>query len=406
MAMVIPVTDQNRASVVDRPCCSMLLSMAVLLLGGVGTPHPIGTSAAVPSVGVTLLRTPDGGIQPQAAVDAAGTVHLLYFNGDPAHGDLFYARLPDGAAAFTPAVRVNSEPGSVIATGSVRGGQMALGRAGFVHVAWNASRPVEREGLKELPMWYARLRPGARTFEPQRAIGSHTRHLDGGGSVAADAEGRVHVVWHAAGNVDGETHRRIFVAMSADDGGRFSREAPFGDAAGLCGCCQLETLVDRRGQLNVLYRAAGDAVHRDAMWLRVVRGRAAAPIRLQTWELPACPMTTFAMTHRGGDIVAAWETQQQIYSAVLTPESRRVSATRSMSGTALRKHPSVAVNAAGGTLYAWTEGTAWARGGTVAWELRSGTGTRVASASSAGEVPVWSLVAAVARADGSFLLIH
>jgi hypothetical protein len=64
------------------------------------------------------------------------------------------------------------------------------------------------------------------------------------------------------------------------------------------------------------------------------------------------------------------------------------------------------VNAAGGTLYAWTEGTAWARGGTVAWELRSGTGTRVASASSAGEVPVWSLVAAVARADGSFLLIH
>lgn len=384
----------------------MALSLTLLLLFDAGTAENVGIAAPLRSVGVTLVRTPEAGIQPQAAVDAAGTVHLLYFKGDPGHGDLFYARLPHGAATFAPAVRVNSKRGSVIATGSVRGGQLALGRAGFVHVAWNASRPIERDGVKETPMWYARLRPGAPAFEPQRAIGSHTRHLDGGGSVAADAAGRVHVVWHAAGNVDGETHRRIYVATSSDDGARFSREEAYGDTAGLCGCCQLETLVDRRGQLNVLYRAAGDAVHRDAMWLRVVRGKSAAPIRLQAWELPACPMTTFAMTRRGGDIVAAWETQQQIYSAVLTPESRRVSPTSSMSGTALRKHPSVAVNAAGDTLYAWTEGTAWARGGTVAWELRSRTGTRVASGSNAGEAPVWSLVAAVARADGSFLLIH
>ena len=286
------------------------------------------------------------------------------------------------------------------------GGQMALGRAGFVHVAWNASRPIERDGVRETPMWYARLRPGARAFEPQRPIGSHTRHLDGGGSVAADAEGRVHVVWHAAGSADGETNRRIYVATSSDDGARFSKEAPFGDAAGLCGCCQLETLIDRHGQLNVLYRAAGETGHRDAMWLRLVRGRTTAPVRLQAWQLQACPMTTFAMTHRGGDIVAAWETQQQIHAALLTPESLRVSETSAMSGTAVRKHPSVAVNTAGDTLYAWTEGTAWARGGTVAWELRNDAGARVASASSAGEVPVWSPVAAAARADGSFLLIH
>jgi hypothetical protein len=383
----------------------MLLPL-VLLLTGTAAPDIAGTSAIARSVGVTLARTPEGGIQPQAAVDAAGTVHLLYFKGDPGHGDLFYARLPHGAEAFTPALRVNSEPGSAIATGSVRGGQITLGRTGFVHVAWNASRPLERNGTKQTPMWYTRLRPGGRTFDPQRAIGSHTRHLDGGGSVAADGAGNVYVVWHAAGAVDGESHRRIYVASSSDDGGRFSEETPFGDAAGLCGCCQLETLVDRRGRLNVLYRAAGAALHRDAMWLRVSRGRAAAPVRLQAWELPACPMTTFAMTHRGEDIVAAWETQQQIHSAVLTPESLRLSEPSAMSGTALRKHPAVAVNSAGDTLFAWTEGTAWARGGTAAWELRDRTGVRLASAAAAGEVPVWTLVAAVARADGSFLLIH
>jgi hypothetical protein len=367
----------------------------------------VTTSAAVRNVGVTLVRTPEGGIQPQAVVDNAGTAHLLYFKGDPGHGDLFYARMPDGATTFSAALRVNSEPGSVIATGSVRGGQMALGRGGFVHVAWNGSRPIERDGVKQTPMWYARLRPGGRAFDAQRAIGTQTRHLDGGGSVAADRRGNVYVVWHAAGGIDGESNRRIYVASSADDGARFSTETPFADPAGLCGCCQLETLMDRGGQLNVLYRAAGEGVHRDAMWLRFVRGRAAAPIRLQAWELPACPMTTFAMAPRGDDgIVSAWETQQQIYSAVLTPESRRVSTPSAMSGTALRKHPAVAVNPAGDTLYAWTEGTAWARGGTVAWELRDRSGVRLAAASAAGEVPVWSLVAVVARTDGSFLLIH
>ena len=385
---------------------SLLRALTFLLLATAGTASVAGTAVPMSSVGLTLVRTPDGGIQPQATVDNEGTVHLLYFKGEPGHGDLFYTRLPNGATTFTPALRVNSEPGSVIATGSVRGGQMALGRGGFVHVAWNASRPIERNGEKQTPMWYARLGPGRRAFDPQRAIGSQTRHLDGGGSVAADTKGDVYVVWHAAGASDGEPNRRIYVASSVDDGARFSKEIPFGDAAGLCGCCQLETLVDRGGQLNVLYRAAGESVHRDAMWLRVSRGRAAAPIRLQAWELGACPMTTFAMAPRGGDIVAAWETQQQIYSAVLTPESRRVSTPSAMSGTALRKHPSVAVNATGDTLYAWTEGTAWARGGTVAWELRDRAGVRLQSASAAGEVPVWSLVASVARSDGSFLLIH
>lgn len=356
---------------------------------------------------VTLVRTPDGGIQPQAVVDRAGTVHLLFFKGDPGHGDLFYTRLPSGTTTFTPALRVNSEPGSAIATGSVRGGQIALGRGGFVHVAWNASRPIERDGVTRTPMWYARLRPGAGAFDPQRAVGAHNRHLDGGGSVAADAGGKVHVVWHAAGAVDGETSRRIYVATSSDDGAGFSRETPFADTAGLCGCCGLETLVDDRGGLNVLYRAAGQMVHRDAMWLRLAGGKPTAPpVRLQAWELPACPMTTFAMARRGTDIVAAWETQQQIYSAVLTPGSLRAQTPTAMSGTAVRKHPSVAVSGGGDTLFAWTEGTAWARGGTVAWEIRDRAGARAASASAAGEVPVWSLVAAVARPDGSFLLIH
>ena len=355
---------------------------------------------------VEVVATPDGGIQPQAVIDKAGTIHLLYFKGEPGAGDLFYVRRKARDAAFSAPLRVNSEPGTAIATGSVRGGQIALGRNGWIHVAWNGSKPIERGGVKQTPMWYARLPPAGSTFEPQRAIGTQTKYLDGGGSVAAGADGRVYIVWHAAGEQEGEPHRRIYVATSGDDGGRFNRERAFGDDAGACGCCGVETLVDARDRLQILYRAAGAMIHRDAMWMTIGPQGASTPVRLQPWELPACPMTTFAMATAPGGIVAAWEMQQQIYSAVLDPDHRSLSAVAPMPGAAVRKHPSVAVNSAGDRLIAWTEGTAWARGGSVAWALQNRKGEQTASAANAGGVPVWGLVSAIARPDGAFLIFH
>lgn len=356
---------------------------------------------------VEIVATPNGGIQPQAIIDAAGTIHLLYYKGEPGSGDLFYVHRKAGAAGFSAALQVNSEAGTAIAAGSVRGGQIALGRTGWVHVGWNGSRAVERDGVKLTPMWYARLAPGGTAFEPQRPIGKQTKHLDGGGSVAADRNGRVHLVWHAAGVDEGEPNRRIYVATSADDGGRFAAEKAFTMEGGACGCCGLETLVDSKARLQILYRAAGALKHRDAMWMTIGPSPGeSTPVRLQPWELPACPMTTFAMAAAPGGIVAAWETERQIYAAVLDPERRTVSGVTAMTGTASRKHPSVAINAAGDRLIAWTEGTAWARGGSVAWALRNKNGDQIASAGNAGVVPVWGLVSAIARPDGTFVIFH
>jgi hypothetical protein len=355
---------------------------------------------------VTVVATPDGGIQPQAVVDPAGTIHLIYFKGEPAGGDLFYVRWTAPTAGFSTPLRVNSEAGSAIAAGSVRGGQIALGRNGWIHVAWNGSKAIERDGVKQTPMWYARLSATGKAFERQQAIGSRTRHLDGGGSVAADRRGRVHVVWHAAGVEDGEPHRQIYVATSTDDGARFAVEKGYANEGGACGCCGVETLVDARGRLQILYRAAGAMIHRDAMWLTIGPQGASSPVRLHPWELSACPMTTFAMASSRDGLVAAWETQQQIYTAVLNPETRELTTVAPIEGKAIRKHPSVAINAAGDRLIAWTEGTAWARGGTVAWELRNRSGVTLAAKASAGTVPVWGLVSAVVRKDGSFLILH
>ncbi len=42
---------------------------------------------------IRTYRIPSGGIQPQAALDASGTLHLVYYNGDAHHGDLFLCSL-------------------------------------------------------------------------------------------------------------------------------------------------------------------------------------------------------------------------------------------------------------------------------------------------------------------------
>src|SRR5581483_10893296 len=65
------------------------------------------SSARADTLRVELVAAPDGGIQPQAVIDAGGTLHLIYYKGDPAHGDLYYVRRGPGSAGFSAPIRVN-----------------------------------------------------------------------------------------------------------------------------------------------------------------------------------------------------------------------------------------------------------------------------------------------------------
>src|SRR6266702_837029 len=86
---------------------------------------------------VRLLRTPDDGIQPQAALDAKGAVYLIYFKGDPKAGDIFYVRREPGQSEFSKPIPVNTQPHTAMAMGTIRGAQLAVGKNGRVHVAWD-----------------------------------------------------------------------------------------------------------------------------------------------------------------------------------------------------------------------------------------------------------------------------
>lgn len=94
---------------------------------------------------VSVQKTPGKGIQPQAVLDAKGSLHLLYFQGEAKGGNLIYVRRDAGKSAFSDALRVNSQEGSAIATGTIRGGHIAPGKtAGCMFPGTGHTKPSRR----------------------------------------------------------------------------------------------------------------------------------------------------------------------------------------------------------------------------------------------------------------------
>ena len=264
-----------------------------------------------------VVRTPDEGLQPQAAVDRAGLVHVVYFKGPAAQGDLFYTRLNSVTGRFSGALRVNTHAGSAIATGTVRGAHVALGRNGRVHVAWmGSSVATHRATGGATPMLYARMNDAGTAFEPERNLLQFATGLDGGGSIAADASGRVYVAWHAGGpSSQGEGDRRVWVARSKDDGRTFAREvAASPPEQGACGCCGMRAAVDSAGTLFMLFRSAREMVNRDTFMLTSRdHGVSFIADKLHGWNVGACQMSTYALAATGERTFAAWETAGQVH---------------------------------------------------------------------------------------------
>jgi hypothetical protein len=358
-----------------------------------------------------LLRVPDHGIQPQVAVDAKGVVHLLYFKGEPLGGDIFYTRSKDGAH-WEHSLRVNSQPGSAVATGNIRGAHLALGKGGRAHVAWNGSHKATPKAPGDAhPMLYTRLNDAGTAFEPQRNLIRSAVGLDGGGSVAADGAGNVYVVWHAPDpGKKGEGNRRVWVAVSTDEGKTFAPEkAAYAEPTGACGCCGLRAFADRKGTVYALYRGARDMEQRDMYLLTSTdRGKTFRGEDVHPWAINTCPMSSEAFAEGpGGLVAAAWDTKGQVYFARIDPKTGKRSAAVAPPGAGHeRKHPAVAVNARGEMLLVWTEGMGWNRGGSLAWQVYDRDGTPTAERGHAAGVPVWSLVAAFVRPDGRFVIVY
>ena len=356
-------------------------------------------------------RLPEGGVNAQGATDRDGVIHLVYFKGDPMHGDVFYVRSNDRGESFSKPVRVNSQDESVILVGTVRGPQMAVGKGGRVHVSWMGSdKALPKAKGRQTPMLYTRLNDAGDAFEPQRNIIQDHPGLDGGGSVAADEAGNVYVAWHAPRREQTEEDRHIWVVRSDDEGRTFGPETMADpDAAGVCGCCGMRIGAGPGpGEVYVLYRTATKNIHRDMRVLASTDfGRTFKVAAVHPWSIGQCAMSTSAFAPSSARAIAAWETRQQIYVAGFQ-RGAAVIAPFGMPGDGNnRKHPALASNNKGQVVVAWTEDTGWNKGGIVRWQVYDQDGAPVAGLSgTSGGLPAWGVPAVLASPDGTFRVLY
>jgi len=386
---------------------------AVVILAIAFLPMGVVDGGDKPDSKVILVKTPHGGIQPQAMRDAKGTLHLIYFKGDPAAGDLFYVRKTADDARFSKPIQVNSQAGSAIAVGTIRGGRLALGKDNRVHVAWNGSGKALPKGPgRGSPMLYSRMNDDGTAFEPQRNLMNLGEFLDGGGTVTADQEGNVTIAWHAK-KIDGpagEDKRLVYIAQSTDDGKTFSKEkAAFDKVTGVCGCCGMHAFTDKKGNTYLIYRAATKGTNRDMWLLRSGdRGKSFQGSMIHPWSIDSCPMSSQAFAEGDSRVYTAWDTKGQIYFNIIPAGKRTLSDPSPAPGKANgRKHPSLAINNKGELLLVWTEGTGWQRGGALGWQVYDGLLRPISERGRVADaIPVWGLPSAVANGDGTFTIFY
>src|SRR6185369_16517553 len=201
----------------------------------------------------------------------------------------------------------------------------------------------------------------------------------------------------------GESKRRVWLARSTDDGKSFSRESAVSpESGGACGCCGLKALADHQGNVYLLYRTAKQGLHRDMTLMSSdSKGAKFKILKVEGWELPGCPMTTSNMYSLDRGVLGAWETKGKIQFSRFSPEGARGPSFRPPDEGINSKHPSLAQNASGEILMAWTEATAWQKGGTLAWQVFDKEGRPTAAKGRLeGGIPVWSFPAAASTTEG------
>ncbi len=363
---------------------------------------------------IKFLATPEDGIQPQAVVDNQGVAHLIYYQGDPKGGDIFYVHRDPGQEKLSRPIPVNSRPHAAMALGTIRGAQMAIGKNGRPHVVWggmgSAASGGNKSGADPAPLFYTRLDDSGTAFEPERNIITYAYGLDGGSSVAADPHGKVYVVWHAPGprNTNGDAGRTVFVSSSTNEGKTFTRETQATtESTGACACCSLCAFANNAGAVSILYRAAGGNINRDeTLLVSKIPSGPFETVNLHAWKATTCPMSSSFLSEGQTGTLAAWETAGRVYFAHLNPNTPHVSEPICPPGGAGRKYPVAVSNKKGETLLVWAEGTAWGKGGSVDYQVFDKNDQPTLVKGCKEGLKTWSFAAAFADPDGNFTIIY
>lgn len=155
------------------------------------------------------------------------------------------------------------------------------------------------------------------------------------------------------------------------------------------------------------YRAADKGLERDELFLVSPEPGAQFHVALTSpWRASTCPMSSTTLTPASSGALASWETDGQVFFATIDGTTMKATSPISPERGPKKKHPVAVANRAGEVLLVWTEGTAWAKGGSVHWQRFDATGKPVGKPGRAEGLPAWSLATAYAKPNGEFAVIY
>jgi hypothetical protein len=361
------------------------------------------------AVEVSTVKLPAIAHRPQVAVDARGTVHLVFGHREK-RGDLLYVRYDEAKKEFSRPIRINSTPGCAAAF------NMAVGRNGRVHVLIRPNAQYSKDRLGRPPKFndlryllYCRLSDDGTVFEKERDLSGATFGFEGVGAILADGKGTVQVYWHGLSRPGREPTRRLFVVRSEDEGQTFTRPEPIRNkVTGACACCSMQGIVGADGKLYLAYRNALPGGNKDSYLLMSGdQGKTFAALRLEPWPDAGCPGSTYSLNSTRAGVFVAWDTLGKVSFARVDESVKPITAP---TGGKKSRSPVVVGNARGQILFAWSEAKNLGQfrdGADLAWRLydKDGkplTGKQVLPAS----IARWSFPAVYAKSNGDFVIFH
>jgi hypothetical protein len=200
----------------------------------------------------------------------------------------------------------------------------------------------------------------------------------------------------------------VFVTVSLDDGKAFPEEQPMaGLPRGVCACCGLRGFADASGAVALFYRSARTPEDRDGQLLLAPNSNGPfKEVARFPWRASACPMSSASFASAGSRLFVTGESSNRVWFASLDTRSAKAGPAVFPDDDKPGKHPSIAVASNGELLMAWAEGSGWARGGRLGWQLFDTGGKPGRIGDSKPNIPTWSFPAVVARGDGSFLILY
>ena len=332
---------------------------------------------------VTTTAIPLGGQAAAAAVDADGTIHLLF---QTQHGPQ-YARSLDNGRTFSESIdvvdREAQKPGLEFDVWD-----MAVEPNGRVHVALGTNAWKLKLPKTEWGFFYSHLEPDSATFQPVHNINHKPSE---GFSLAVDDKGQVTACWLAD---------KLYANVSGDHGRTFSPTVEIDSALNPCNCCTTSAVYGADGKLAVLYREETNN-ERDmylVLWDQANNKSTRTRVGSTPWEIDACPMTYYRVARDRDGFVAVWPTEGQVYFSRLDAggvakapvEIKTPGATGTRTGIVALSLPD------GNSLVAWKKDTR------LGWQLYDPDGRPIGppgSATSGGKG-----AAGVVTKDGRFLL--